>query len=115
MVTASVLCPAQELHGSQRPAVNLRFVASVADARRLSMASRSLAVQGRMISPPVKCSTSNTWYLDRAAGSSSSSSCVRGYQPRPSRPSWPGAAWMACADNRAADGAGRSEPVRRCS
>ena len=63
MATASVLCPAQEHHGSQRPAVNLGraadyawrlllqplrrkacFVASVADARRLSMASRSLAV-----------------------------------------------------------------------
>ena len=62
MATASVLCLAQDHHGSQRPAVNLLraadyawrlllqplrreacFVASVADARRLSMASRSLA------------------------------------------------------------------------
>eukprot|EP00964_Phaeocystis_antarctica_P075046 scaffold46266_cov32-Phaeocystis_antarctica.AAC.1 len=51
-----------------------------------------------MISPHVKCSTSTTWYLVRAAGSSSSSNCHRGYQLHPSRPVWPGAAWMACAD-----------------
>ena len=51
-----------------------------------------------MISPPVKCIISTTWYLYRAAGSSSSSSCQRGYQLHPSRPGWPGAAWIACAD-----------------
>eukprot|EP00964_Phaeocystis_antarctica_P041457 scaffold23696_cov27-Phaeocystis_antarctica.AAC.1 len=42
----------------------------------------------------MKCTISTIWYLFRAAGSSSSSSCHRGYQPRPARPSWP----VACAD-----------------
>ena len=47
------------------------------------------STRGGMITPPVKCIISTTWYLYRAAGSSSSSSCVRGYQPRPSRPGSP--------------------------
>eukprot|EP00964_Phaeocystis_antarctica_P076720 scaffold47449_cov110-Phaeocystis_antarctica.AAC.1 len=42
-----------------------------------------------MISPHMKCSTSTTWCLVRDTRSSSSSSCQRGYQPRPSRPGCP--------------------------
>jgi len=79
-----------------RPTIHKHLTEHAAVARATAgkvLASRC-ARQGQstrrgMISPPVKCSTSTTWYLYRAAGSSSSSSCVRGYQPRPSRPSWP--------------------------
>ena len=49
----------------------------------------------------MKCSTSTAWLIVRAMGSSSFSSCQRGYQSRPSRPGWPEAAssvWIACAD-----------------
>ena len=61
-------------------------------------------------SPPMKRSTSTTWSPVRATGSSSSSSCQRGYQPSPSRSGWPGAAWMACADKaHQVDGDGGAE------
>ena len=40
-------------------------------------------------SPPMKCSTPTTWSPARATWSSFSSSCQRGYQPRPSRSDWP--------------------------
>eukprot|EP00964_Phaeocystis_antarctica_P152392 scaffold120262_cov33-Phaeocystis_antarctica.AAC.1 len=61
----------------------------------------------------MKCSTSTIWYLVRVAGSSSSSSCHKGYQPRPSRLGWPGAAWIACADKaHTVDGDGGA---RECS
>ena len=68
--------------------------AAVARATAGKVLASRCARQGQstrrgMISPPMKCSTSTTWYLYRAAGSSSSSSCVRGYQPRPSRPGSP--------------------------
>ena len=54
--------------------------------------------------------TSTTWSPVRDTGSSSSFSCQRGYQPRPSRPGWPGAAWMACADKaHKVDGDGGAE------
>ena len=61
-------------------------------------------------SPPMKCSTPTTWSPVRATGSSFSSSCQRGYQPRPSRSGWPGAAWIACADKaHKVDGDGGAE------
>ena len=90
--------------------------AAVAQATAGKVLASRCARQGQstrrgMISPPVKCIISTTWYLYRAAGSSSSSSCVRGYQPRPSRPSWPGAAWMACAD-KAHNGGNRASAVK---
>ena len=88
-----------------RPIIHSHLTEQAAVARATAgkvLASRC-ARQGQstrrgMISPPVKCSTSTTWYLVRAAGSSSSYNCQRGYQLHPSRPGWPGAAWMACAD-----------------
>ena len=89
-----LLAPLRRL--KPRPIIHEHLTKHAAVARATAgkvLASRC-ARQGQstrrgMISPPVKCSTSTTWYLYRAAGSSSSSSCVRGYQPRPSRPSWP--------------------------
>ena len=73
--------------------------AAVARATAGKVLASRCARQGQstrrgMISPPLKCSTSTTWYLYRAAGSSSSSNCHRGYQLHPSRPGWPGAAWI---------------------
>ena len=54
--------------------------------------------------------TPTTWSPVRATWSSFSSSCQRGYQPRPSRSGWPGAAWIACADKaHKVDGDGGAE------
>eukprot|EP00964_Phaeocystis_antarctica_P155762 scaffold125089_cov38-Phaeocystis_antarctica.AAC.1 len=65
--------------------------AAVARATAGKVLASRCARQGQstrrgMISPPLTCSTSTTWYLVRAAGSSFSSNCHRGYQLHPSRP-----------------------------
>ena len=74
-------------HTTQSQAAVARATAGKVLASRCARQGQSTC-RG-MITPPMKCIISTTWYLYRAAGSSSSSNCVRGYQPRPSRPGSP--------------------------